>query len=118
MQRIVRALGCCVLVSSLAACVVESPQAVAPPAAPNPHEIAVHRYAQVEGRLNDMSHHIDQHVDRGYYPPREGDALHHRLDMIRQQANQMAAQRGGGLSGDEQRTLNDELDTESIAINR
>jgi hypothetical protein len=118
MQRIVRALGCCALVSSLAACVVEPQQAAAPRPGPNPHEVAMQRFGQVEGRIDNMSRHIDARVNQGYYPPREGDVLHRRLDTIRQQEREMAAQHGGGLSGDDQRTLNDELDTTSVAINR
>ena len=116
MQRLIRALGCCVLVSSLAACVVEQTQDARP--VPNPHEVAVQRFGQVEGRINNMSRHIDARVNQGYYPPHVGGDLHRRLDTIRQQANEMAARRDGGISGDEQRTLNDELDSTAIAINR
>ncbi|EGC99299.1 hypothetical protein B1M_37311, partial [Burkholderia sp. TJI49] len=52
----------------------------------------------------------------GYYPPPYGAQLHHRLDVIRQESNDMSAQHGGGLSGDEQRVLNQELDTAARAI--
>ncbi|QYD69160.1 hypothetical protein KZJ38_01850 [Paraburkholderia edwinii] len=116
MQRLIRALGCCALVSSLAACVVEPPQAARP--VPNPHEVAVQRFDQVDGRINNMSRHIDVRVNQGYYPPPVGGELHRRLDAIRHQAHEMAVHRDGGISGDEQRTLNDELDSTAIAINR
>jgi hypothetical protein len=42
--------------------------------------------------------------------------LHHRLDVIRQEAHDMAAQHGGGLSAEEQRVLNQELDNAAHAI--
>ncbi|WP_109476781.1 hypothetical protein [Paraburkholderia sp. C35] len=119
MQRIVRALACCALVSSLAACVVPPAQQIAEPSPPqNPHEAAARRFDQVNGRIDNMSRRIDTRVNQGYYPPPEGGALHRRLDTIRQEAHDMAAQHGGGLSGDEQRVLNQELDTAAAAINR
>ena len=118
MQRIVRALGCCVLVSSLAACAVAPQQTAEPRPAPNPHEMAVHRLEQVDGRIDDMGRHIDARVNQGHTPPPDGAALHRRLDTIRHEAHDIAGQHGGGLTGDEQRVLNQELDTASAAINR
>ena len=113
MQRFTRALAGLALVSSLAACVAPQP---APPPGPNPHEIAVQRLNQVYGRADNLSHRIDNHVNQGYYPPPQGGALHHRLDVIRQEARDMSAQHGGGLSGEEQRVLNQELDGAAHAI--
>ncbi|MEM5338726.1 hypothetical protein [Paraburkholderia azotifigens] len=119
MQRIVRALGCCALVSSLAACVVSPSKQIAESRpASSPHEMAVQRLEQVDGRIDNMGRHIDARVNQGHYPPPEGAALHRRLDTIRQESRDMAAQHGGGLTGDEQRVLNQELDTASAAINR
>ncbi|MBP0591178.1 hypothetical protein J8I87_15930 [Paraburkholderia sp. LEh10] len=118
MQRIARALACCALVSSLAACVTAPQQTARPHPAPNPHDMAVHRLEQVGGRIDMMGRRIDARVSQGAYPPPEGSALHRRLDTIRQEAHDMAAQHGGGLTGDEQRVLNQELDTASAAINR
>ncbi len=115
MQRFIRALAGCALVSPLAACVVAPPQP-APAPHPNPHEIADQRLSQVDGRIDNLSRRIDAHVNQGYYPPPQGGALHHRLDVIRQEAHDMAAQHGGGLSGDEQRVLNQELDSAAHAI--
>ncbi|ACC72172.1 hypothetical protein PPMP20_24995 [Paraburkholderia phymatum] len=119
MQFIVRALGCGALISSLAACVISPSKQIAEshPSA-NPHEMAVHRLEQVDGRIDDMGRHIDARVNQGHYPPPEGAALHRRLDTIRQESHDMSAQHGGGLTGDEQRVLNQELDTASAAINR
>jgi hypothetical protein len=71
---------------------------------------------QVDGRADNLSRRIDAHVNAGAYPPPQGGALHHRLDVIRQEAHDMAAQHGGGLSGDEQRVLNQELDGAAHAI--
>jgi hypothetical protein len=116
MQRIVRALGCGALVSSLAACVVPQQQTEAPRL--NPHEMAVQRLEQVDGRVNAMNRRVDTRVNQGYYPPPAGAELHHRLDTVRHEAHDMAAQHGGGLSGDEQRVLNQELDAASAAVNR
>jgi hypothetical protein len=118
MQRIVRALGCCALVSSLAACVVAPQQSAAPRPALNPHEMAAQRLEQVDGRINTMNRRVDTRVNQGYYPPPAGGELHRRLDTIHREAHDMAAQHGGGLSGDEQRVLNQELDTASAAVNR
>jgi hypothetical protein len=114
MQRFTRALASLVLVSSLAACVVSQPPP--PPPHPDQHEIAIQRLNQVYGRIENLNHRIDNHVNQGYYPPPQGGALHHRLDVIRQEAHDMAAQHGGGLSGDEQRVLNQELDGAAHAI--
>ncbi|POR49788.1 hypothetical protein B0G62_11095 [Paraburkholderia eburnea] len=101
------------LVSTLAACVVNQP---APRPGPNPHEAAVDRLHQIDARIDNLSRRIDAHVNQGYYPPPQGGALHHRLDVIRGEAHDMAAQHGGGISGDEQHVLNQELDTAARAI--
>ncbi|WP_261540892.1 hypothetical protein [Burkholderia multivorans] len=123
MQRLVRTALCCVLISSLAACVVERPRPVRPapaPAAPaprpNPQAAANERMQQVLGRIDILHHRIDTHVNGGAYPPPYGAQLHHRLDVIRQESSDMAGQHGGGLSADEQRVLNQELDTVARAI--
>ncbi|MFM0740403.1 hypothetical protein PQQ51_24450 [Paraburkholderia xenovorans] len=113
MPRIIPTLTACALLSSLAACVVAPPPA---PPRPNPQQIADQRLHQVDGRVDNLHHRIDNHVNQGYYPPPQGGALHHRLDVIRQEAHDMAAQHGGGLSGDEQRVLNQELDNAAHAI--
>ena len=114
MPRIIRAVAACALLSSLAACVVAPQPAPAP--RPNPQQIAYERLHQVDGRIDNLGRRIDAHVNQGYYPPPQGGALHHRLDVIRQEAHDMAAQHGGGLSGDEQRVLNQELDNAAHAI--
>ncbi|HZZ12084.1 MAG TPA: hypothetical protein VFE79_15460 [Paraburkholderia sp.] len=114
MHRTIRALTACALLSSLAACVVAPQPAPAP--RPSPQQIADQRLHQVEGRIDNLSRRIDKHVNQGLYPPPQGGALHHRLDTIRQEAHDMAAQHGGGLSGDEQRVLNQELDNAAHAI--
>ncbi|WP_323119355.1 hypothetical protein [Burkholderia alba] len=117
MQRLIRAAACCVLASSLAACVVAPPPRPAPPPPrPNPQVVANERLQQIQGRIDNLSHRIDARVNAGYYPPPQGSALHRRLDVIRQEASDMSAQHGGGLSGDEQRVLNQELDTAARAI--
>ena len=81
-----------------------------PPPQQDPHAAALRRADQVERRIEHESHSIDAHVNQGYYPPPRGNALHQRLDGIHRQARDMEAQFGGGLSGDEQRALNQELD--------
>jgi curli biogenesis system outer membrane secretion channel CsgG len=114
MPRLIRALVACALLSSLAACVVAPQPASAP--RPSPQQIADQRLHQVEGRIDNLGRRIDNRVNQGYYPPPQGGALHHRLDVIRQEARDMAAQHGGGLSGDEQRVLNQELDNAARAV--
>jgi hypothetical protein len=115
LRHALRLVAAGALVSTLAACVVNEP-APPRPAGPNPHEAAVDRLHQVDGRIDNLSHRIDAHVNQGYYPPPQGSALHHRLDTIRGEAHDMAAQHGGGISPDEQRVLNQELDTAARAI--
>jgi hypothetical protein len=114
MSRIARALAASALISTLAACVVNQPPP--PPPGPTPHQLAVERLHQVDGRIDNLGHRIDAHVNQGYYPPPQGNALHHRLDEIRGEAHDMASQHGGGLSPDEARVLNQELDQAAHAI--
>jgi hypothetical protein len=109
-----RALIGVALAGSLAACVVQPTRQAdvvhETPARPDPHMEAVHRMDQVNGRINSLWRHVDQRVSQGFYPPPQGEAYHHRLDVVRQEARDMASQHGGGLSGEEQHTLNGELD--------
>ncbi|RQS73486.1 hypothetical protein DID96_08195 [Burkholderia sp. Bp8963] len=122
MQRLIRAAVCCALVSSLAACIVAPPQQARPAPRPapapqvNPQVVGYERMQQIQGRIDNLHRRVDARVNGGYYPPPYGAQLHHRLDVIRQESNDMGAQHGGGLSGDEQRVLNQELDTAARAI--
>jgi hypothetical protein len=115
MQRTIRALACTGLIASLAACVITPPPRASAPR-PNPHEFATQRYGQINERIDNLSRRIDGHVDAGAYPPPDGMALHHRLDVIREEARDMSAGHGGGLSGDEQHVLDQELDAAARAI--
>jgi hypothetical protein len=114
MPRLIRAIAACALLSSLAACVV-TPQPTPAPR-PNPQQIADQRLHQVDGRIDNLGRRIDKRVNQGDYPPAQGAALRHRLEVIRQEAHDMAAQHGGGLTADEQRVLNQELDSAAHAI--
>ena len=114
MPRSIRAIAACVLLSSLAACVVTPPPAPAPH--PSQQQIADQRLHQVNGRIDNLARRIDTRVNQGNFPPAQGAALHHRLEVIRQEAHDMAAQHGGGLTSDEQRVLNQELDNAAHAI--
>ena len=126
MQRLIRALVYCALVSALAACVATPPprhrRPPPPPppppvvVRPNPHEAELARRAQADERIDTLNQRIDERVNEGYYPPPTGGALHHRLDVIRQEISDMAGQHGGGLSGDELRVINQELDSAARAI--
>jgi len=100
------------LLSALAACVVTPPERPAR----TQHEVAEQRLHQVDGRIDNLGRRIDTHVSGGHYPPAQGEALHHRLDVIRGEAHEMAAKHGGGLTPGEQRILNEELDTAAHAI--
>nr|WP_257829340.1 hypothetical protein [Burkholderia glumae] len=120
------------LVASLAACVVTPPPAKRPvprprpaqpapvqpppPPQPAPPPIGVERMNDILGRIDSLGRRIDTRVNGGDYPPPQGQALHRRLEVIRQEATDMGAQHGGGLTGDEQRVLNQELDTAARAI--
>ncbi|MBU6488547.1 MAG: hypothetical protein KGQ57_12065 [Burkholderiales bacterium] len=129
MQRSIRVLVGCALISALAACVAPRPAhrrappppppppvVVRPAPTPNPHEADLARYAQVDERIDSLNHRIDERVSQGYYPPPTGSALHHRLDVIHQEMHDMAAQHEGGISADEQRVLNQELDSAARVI--
>ncbi|QBQ96282.1 hypothetical protein E1956_03245 [Paraburkholderia pallida] len=119
LNRAIRYAAVGALVSTLAACVVNPPPPPRPVVVnpgPNPHEVAVDRLHEVDGRIDNLSRRIDMRVNQGYYPPPQGAAFHHRLDTIRGEAHDMAAQHGGGISGDEQHVLNQELDTAARAI--
>ncbi|MBS6359668.1 hypothetical protein [Burkholderia sp.] len=132
MHRLIRAAACCVLISTLAACVTTPtpsapPRRVAPPPPPPPAAqapaprpappvVGYDRMQQIQGRIDNLSRRIDTRVGAGYYPPPQGAALHRRLDVIRQESTDMATQHGGGLTVDEQRVLNQELDTAARAI--
>lgn len=134
MPRMIRALAACALISALAACVAprppRKPHAPPPPPpsqsqprpapastpAPPPRDIGLDRLDQVDSRIDILHRRIDARVDKGFYPQPQGDSLHHRLDVIREEAHDMAAQHGGGVSADEQRVLNQELDGASRII--
>lgn len=103
------------LAGSLAGCIVPPPRPAPPPQTrviieQDPHAQAIERRDQIEHRLANESREIDNHVNQGYYPPPHGYDLHRRLNAIAQESHDMEAQHGGGLSPDEQRALNQELD--------
>ena len=112
MSDIRRMLAAGVLLSMLAACA--APRHEHP--ARTSREIADTRLRQVDGRIDHLAHRIDTHVSEGRYPAPQGDALHHRLDVIHGEAHEMAGKHGGVLTPDEQRLLNEELDTAAHAI--
>ncbi|PLZ01975.1 hypothetical protein CY652_13175 [Burkholderia sp. WAC0059] len=118
MSRLLRLLAAAALASTLAACVVTRPigQQPRPAPAPTQHDFALERLRQVDGRIDDMGRHIDMRVGQGAYPQAQGAQLHHRLDVIREEAHSIASQHDGGLSSPEQRMLNDELDTAGHVI--
>jgi len=110
---------CAVLVASMAGCVVAPPQptrtvVVHEPAPVDPRA----RFDQVQGRLAEEFHRIDVRQSQGYIDPYRADGLRDRLRRIRQEANDMASQHRGGLSGDEQHTLNEELGAAARDIGR
>lgn len=109
-----RVLVAGVLLSMLAACA--APRHVHHARARTPREVADTRLRQVDGRIENLSHRVDKHVSDGHYPAPQGDALHHRLDVIHGEAHDMAGNHGGVLTPDEQRLLNEELDTAAHAI--
>lgn len=127
MQRSIRVLVGCALISALAACVAPRPPhrrapppppppVVVRPPAPNPHEADLARFAQVDERIDSLNRRIDERVAQGYYPAPTGSSLHHRLDVIRQEMHDMAGQHDSGISADEQRVLNQELDSAARVI--
>jgi len=112
---------CAVLVASMAGCVVAPPvqtrTVVVHEPAPAPVDPRA-RFDEVQGRIAEEFHRIDVRQSQGYIDPYRADGLRVRLRRIRQEANDMASQHRGGLSGDEQHALNDELGAVSHAIGR
>lgn len=114
---------CAVLVASMAGCVVAPPQQTRTVVVREPVPVAAPvdpraRFEQVQGRLAEEFHRVDVRQSQGYIDPYRGDGLRDRLRRIRQEANDMASQHNGGLSGDEQHALNDELGAVARDINR
>jgi len=74
MKTMVRALACSALIASLSACVVNQPPpprqvvvpAPAPVLRPNPREVALERFGQVNSRIDNLGRRIDWHVNGGY----------------------------------------------------
>jgi hypothetical protein len=113
---------CTVLAASMAGCVVAPPAqtrtvVVREQPAPAPVDPRA-RFDQVQGRLAEEFHRVDVRQSQGYIDPYRADGLRDRLRRIRQEANDMASQHRGGLSGDEQHALNDELGAVARDINR
>jgi hypothetical protein len=73
---------------------------------------------QIEQRIDQLHHHIDANLAAGHLQGPDADSLHHRLDVIHQETNDMGAPHGNGLSSDEQHVLNQELDTAAHAIDQ
>lgn len=103
--------------AALYGCTVYQP---APPArvGPTPYQVSLQRKAQIEHRIATQHHRIDARVSQGYIDPGYGGALHRRVDAIQRELNDMASQQGGGISGEEQRVLNEQLDGNSRRIGR
>jgi cell division septum initiation protein DivIVA len=74
------------------------------------------RLQAVMQRIDGLHKNIGVRVNAGAYPAATGDALHRRLEVIRQEASDMASQHGGGISSDEQRLLGQELDMANRVI--
>lgn len=110
LRQTTRALLGAALISSLAACVVQPIQPVVREAPPDPHRIAIHRFEQVSARIDHMHRRIEHNVNVGYYPPPRAGMLHRRLDGIWHEAQNIAGHQAGGLSGEQQRQLNTQLD--------
>ena len=121
---------CAVLAASMAGCVVAPPQQTRTVVVREPVPVAAPvdpraRFDQVQGRLAEEFHRVDVRQSQGYIDPYRADGLRDRLRRILsdetvdvQVTNDMASQHNGGLSGDEQRALNDELGAVAHDINR
>ena len=64
------------------------------------------RREQVNGRLANQNHRINQEVREGELTPQQGRTLHRQDRQIRQEERAMAHQNGGHLTRSEQRALN------------
>ena len=94
-------------------CVTASPP---PPLHADPHTVALRRFGEIDHRIVEQSRRIDRNVNHGVYPPPRGGWLHQRVNAIRQEAYDMASLHAGGLTPDEQRALDQELDQTSREI--
>lgn len=98
------------LASSLTGCVVEPPRPMAVQLAMDPHQMAIRRFAQIAQRIDKMHRRIEHNVAVRFYPPPVAGDLHHHVDAVWHEAQDSASRQGGGLSGSEQRRLNEQLD--------
>ncbi len=96
--------------ASLTGCVVEPTRPVVVQPAMDPHQMAIRRFDQVAQRVDKMHHRIEHNAAVGFYPPPIAGDLHHHVDAVFHEAQDMASSHGGGLSGGEQRRLNAQLD--------
>lgn len=95
-----------------------APSATAEPAPAQALSPSRERMQQIDQRIDQLHHHIDAQVASGHIQTADADALHHRLDVIHQEADDMGAPHGNGLSADEQHVLGQELDTAAYAIDQ
>jgi hypothetical protein len=64
------------------------------------------RREQVNGRLANQNHRINQEVKEGEITPQQAGKLHREDHQIRQEERSMASQNGGHITKSEQRVLN------------
>jgi hypothetical protein len=64
------------------------------------------RRAEVNGRLNNQNAKTANEVKNGKLTPAQGQQLHHEDHQIRKEERSMASQNGGHITGQEQKTLN------------
>jgi CRISPR/Cas system-associated endoribonuclease Cas2 len=74
------------------------------------------RRAEVNHRLADQNHRIDQEVKEGELTPGQAANLHHEDQQIRQEEHDMASQNGGHLTPVEQKVLNQQENAVSQQI--
>lgn len=98
------------LATSLTGCVVAPARPVVVQPAADSHEMAIRRFDQVAQRIDKMHHRIEHNVAVGAYPPPVAGDLHHHVDAVWHETQDIASRQGGGLSGGEQRRLNAQLD--------
>jgi len=85
------------------------------PAKPSPHEIGEQRLQQIDARISNLKHRINTRMSR---KGARAEGLRRRLDAVRTEAYNIAAQNRGELTVDQQNSLNEKIAPISRAINR
>ena len=76
------------------------------------------RRDQVNDRLQNQNHRINEELKEGEITKQQANQLHREDDQIRQEERAMASQNGGHITTDEQKVLNEQENAVSKQIGK